>query len=609
MKLTKFKIKNYRCLRQTDWIPLSQLTICTGENDGGKSSTIYALELFLTKNKMPTSDDFSFLPGDRESGETSQPETEIICEGIFDLNDSELDKLKASLQYEKSSVHIRRIFRISESTAPYEIYCSTHSDSTFHGRWPSYTIPELTEICTRFKIPVQGRATKPQLIDIIKTWLESQPKIDTFVEFSADLVQRLPTIEIFSSETALEPEREIRKVLTAQFQELLSDEKYSGRISDIEQEIKGDLNKALEQLGPFVKQYSRDVGKVSIRPEFNFANGLSATPLQLVRDDGRAVLLQQSGAGQRRRISLAVYEWTQKLFKERDNNSRQLIMAFDEPDTHLDYRAQRHIFDVIRKFSEMPAIQVVVCTHSLNFIERVPITQIIHYRLDAKTRFTNIEQLQTTDHETTELFMYEISKNLGLKNSVMLYERCFLAVEGPTEISALPILFYKQYGFPLQSAGICLLNCENQYGARMVTRFLQRNRRHILFLVDQDTTSSDIKKHFTKRSLIEDGINLSSQVFFAGTNELEDDFSDEVWVRVLNKHYRKPLGELWATDEIAGLRINKKFSKAIQDKVKGYLEFSPSKADLGHKIAQEIEISEIPVSIKSCLEAAYLAAN
>ncbi|MCI0612298.1 AAA family ATPase, partial [bacterium] len=330
-----------------------------------------------------------------------------------------------------------------------------------------------------------------------------------------------------------------------------------------------ELNSELEKLAPFVKQYSNDVEAVTIRPSFNFASGLTTTDLQLKRKDGHPILLQRSGAGQRRRFSLAVYEWSQEVFKNRDENSRHLIMAFDEPDTHLDYKSQRQIFDIIRKFANLPALQVIVCTHSLNFIERVPINQIAHYSLDRANSYTKIEVLSTSEHETIELFIYEISKNMGLRNSIMLHERCFLAVEGPTEISLLPVLFHKKYGMPLQAAGICLINGENNYGARMVVKFLHNNRRQVLFLVDSDSIATDnSKKHFTPKSFKVDGIDETTQVHYVGTKELEDAFSDDLWARMAERHYPKKSGNLWTHTDFGALRATPKFSKAVQKLIK-----------------------------------------
>jgi hypothetical protein len=330
-----------------------------------------------------------------------------------------------------------------------------------------------------------------------------------------------------------------------------------------------------------------------------------------MRSDGKPILLHQSGAGQRRRLSLAVYEWSQEIFKDRSPESRQLIMAFDEPDTHLDYNAQRQILDVIKRFAQLPAVQVVVCTHSLNFIERVAIDRIVHYRLSSQSRQTNIEILSTVDHDTTELFLYEISKNMGLRNSVMLHERCFLAIEGPTEASALPVLFHKKFGMPLQSAGICLINGENSYGARMLVKFLNANNRMVLFLVDTDAISTDsTKKNFTPASFQTDGIDEATQVHYVGTKEFEDAFADEVWARMAQACYPKPSGVVWDVAEFTALRGNPKFSFAIQDLIQAQANVErPSKLELGFRLAQSVTGEEIPGQVLQCFDAAYELAN
>jgi predicted ATP-dependent endonuclease of OLD family len=51
------KHKNFRSLYNTGWFPLHELSILIGHNDGGKTSAIEALELFLTNNK-PLDEDF-----------------------------------------------------------------------------------------------------------------------------------------------------------------------------------------------------------------------------------------------------------------------------------------------------------------------------------------------------------------------------------------------------------------------------------------------------------------------------------------------------------------------------------------------------------------------
>ena len=611
MKLVAFKAEHFRCLYSTDWIPFSELSIFTGENDGGKSTTLFALEVFLSPKKSPLPDDFSYTALLAGNPCDNTRETAITLWAKFELQDSESAILNAVWGGDEKTIEVKRIFQASTPSSPYLFIAQTYDDNAFKQPLDDYTVPKLKEIAEIFSINLGTAKLKQEIIDVIRTWLALQPNKSSEVKLPDGLVNCLPEIQIFSSETALDPESEIRRTLTTQFRSLLETEKYSGTISQIKKDVETDLNAGLDKLAPFVKQYSNDVEAVAIRPNFNFASGLTTTELQLLRKDGRPILLQQSGAGQRRRFSLAVYEWSQEIFQNRDENSRQLIMAFDEPDTHLDYKAQRQIFDVIRKFADLAAVQVVVCTHSLNFIERVPINQIVHYRLEQSTRQTQLEVLSTTDHETIDLFMYEISKNMGLRNSVMLHERCFLAIEGPTEITALPVLFYKMYAMPLQSAGICLINGENNYGARMLVKFLNTNKRQVIFLVDTDSVTTDsTKKIFTPASFQIDGIDEASQVHYVGAKEFEDAFPDDLWARMAQANYPKQSGNPWNASDFSALRVNPKFSKAVQSLIQTEANVEePSKLDLGFKLAQCINTNEIPPAIIKCLERAYKIAN
>jgi putative ATP-dependent endonuclease of the OLD family len=608
MKLISFKVKHFRCLYETDWIPFSELSIFTGENDGGKSTTLYALEIFLDHRRSPTQDDYSYKLTDGGN----ERETEITCWARFELRDSERELLNATWEINEKILEVKRVFKNEETQSDYLFVAQAYDDDVFKQPLDNYTVPVLKEIAGRFEVSITGLSLKQDIVDAIKSWVQTQPKTSVEVKLPTGIIDCFPVMQIFSSESALDPENEIKRTLTTQFRELIKTDKYSGTILDIEKNVESDLNAGLSKLAPFVKQYSNDVETVAIRPNFNFASGLTTIELQLSRKDGRPIPLQQSGAGQRRRFSLAVYEWSQEIFKNRDDDSRQLIMAFDEPDTHLDYKSQRQIFDVIKRFAELPAIQVVVCTHSLNFIERVPINRIVHYRLEPSNRTTLLEILSVDNHETTELFMYEISKNMGLRNSVMLHERCFLVIEGSTESAALPVLFYKRFNMPLQSAGICLINGEGNYGARMLVKFLNIHKRQVIFLVDTDAISTDgLQKHFTPASFQIDGIDESNQVHYVGVKEFEDAFSDEHWARMAQANFPKKSGKAWEQVDFSVLRSNAKFSKALQALIKQEAElgYEPSKLDLGYDLAQCINSEEIPETIIRCLEQAYKIAN
>ena len=612
MILEQFRLEHFRCLYSTEWIPLNRLSILTGENDGGKSSTLNAIELFLNPKSSPTIDDFAYRLDERTDDYVPH-EDEIHLFARFDITDEEAQLLQKVGEIRGRQIDVCRIYKSDGSQTDYSFNCDVVDNPFFVKPLGEYTIDELKQFANDTGIELKASRAKDDVISQIRSWMEDKPKTQKEVKVPIEVISRFPEFRVFSSETALDPQNEIKRTLMTYFKQIIDSDKYSGQISSITANVESDLNAEVEKLEPFIKQYSNDdIETVTIRPTFNFGSGLSTTDLQLKRKDGKQILLGKSGAGQRRRFSLAVYEWSLEVLKERNEGSRQLILAFDEPDTHLDYKSQRQIFDVIRKFSELPATQVIVCTHSLNLIERVPINQIAHFRLNKENHCTSIERLTTEDHETTDLFLFELSKNMGLRNSVMLHERCFLAVEGGSEFAALPVMFYKVFKMPLQAAGICLISGENNYGARMLIKFLNANRRNVLFLVDTDSVTTDsIKKNFTPKSFETDGIDIKNQVFYIGKKEFEDAFPNVIWTRVAETYYPKASKEKWDPSEFESLREKPKFSMELQKLLhaESGLDEEPSKPEIGYNLALTVTPEEVAPIILDCLNKAYKMGN
>ena len=119
---------------------------------------------------------------------------------------------------------------------------------------------------------------------------------------------------------------------------------------------------------------------------------------------------------------------------------------------------------------------------------------------------------------------------MGLRNSLLLYERCFLVVEGETEFATLPYLFRLKYGQPLQNAGIVLVNGKGNSTARKLTEVLVANGKQVVFLVDQDSRMNGAAKQFTAESFARDGIDETRQVFYVGMCEFEDSFQNAALV-------------------------------------------------------------------------------
>ena len=302
---------------------------------------------------------------------------------------------------------------------------------------------------------------------------------------------------------------------------------------------------------------------------------------------------------------MGVYEWREKIFTKPANGEQQidLILAFDEPDTHLDYISQRKILDIIKRIAEQERNSVIITTHSLNLIDRVSITDIVHLKLIDNS--THVEMLKTEDPELIDMFLYQISDNMGLKNSIMLNERCFLIVEGETEMYSLPVLYRKLFPYCLQAGGIRLLNGEGCGGVRSLAKFLNDNMRKVIFLVDNDTRANPKNRIFTPEKLTLDGFDINSQVFFIGKEEYEDAFSDEQYLKAASAFWKKHDGSEWKIEEFTELRNLDDFSDRLLRLIRRETHSNTTKRQIGLCLAKSIEHGEeIPASIQICLNKA-----
>lgn len=602
MRLTAFASNNYRSLVDTGMIPVNKITILTGQNDGGKTSLLDAISVFLDQKAQPEQTDYTFKPGS-----TGEQEQAITLTAQLDISEDEKKILNKYAKFDADSVMISRKYTTT-GPSPYEYLAKAHPDPRLRKDLSTYKNEELVALASELGIPLTDKRSKELNLLAFADWISSQTLTEVWTELPRDILESFPDIQRFASSEALDPEAEISDTLRASFSEKIKGEEYTGPMKGVVDKIEKEMKEEVQDLIPLIKSYTSGVEQVEVVPLFDFSSGFRTSKLQLRRSQGQLIDLEKGGEGQKRRITLAVWDWRLKVFQRASaQEGGELILAFDEPDTHLDYISQRKIFDKIRQISEQPKITVIVCTHSLNLIDRVPFTNIVHFELDGANR-TTVNTLKVEDPELVDLFTYQISDNMGLKNSIMLNERCFLIIEGLTENHALPVLFHKMYNLSLQAAGIRLLNGEGGGGVRQLAKFLHKNHRKVVFMVDNDVKQSPAGRYFTSSSFKEDGVDEATQVFFIGQKEFEDAFSDDAWAQAANVAWPKKAGAVWAPQDFAALRSGD-FAEKVRAIICKEMKRDVSKPELGLSLAKAVNISSVPTEIASCLKRAYEIAN
>ncbi|WP_328936271.1 hypothetical protein OG288_44140 [Streptomyces tauricus] len=562
MYLTRFSVCGFRSLAQVENIPVSSPTILAGRNDGGKSAVLTALAFLLGDHRL-TDEDRTYVQTEGAAGGRCSP---TWVEGVFTLDTGE--------QAATALPQTARIRRIAEEgqTARWEYFGSRPADSRLHdvGRLLK---GELAELVTEFSLTPAG-SLKDDLVKALNTYAATAPQVEQWQPLAKELQERLPRLLSFGGKDE-SPDAAVRTALNSCYETYLEDETLQGRVREIEAEVTQRLEKEADSLCQHIRRHCGEFVGVQVKPEVSFKGGFKRAPLEVSKADGEPVDLTRSGQGSNRRIALAVWEWTSNLLESSEltagergeQEPTQTIVVYDEPDTHLDYRHQRTVMDIIRKQCALPHVSVVVATHSMNLIDGVDIADVVHLRLSESGR-TIVERLADESHDGVDFHLGQIAAAVGLRNSVLLHERCFLAVEGPTEQQCLPLLFRLSQGLSLQAAGIALWACGNNEGALHLAGYLVKNRRTVMLMVDADSRTN---KHFKTERLIRTGLDLATQVSYVGEadgfNELEELFTDAQWTAAANTHWPRPADSEWTAEHFAAHRGGK-FSGRVLTMVK-----------------------------------------
>lgn len=605
MRLAGFTVSGFRSLGQPGHeIPVRKPTILTGANAGGKTSALVALGFLLEGRPEPRLDDRTYIhPAEEVQEQVTEDGTRYsttTVTGRFELSSDEQQELNLP-----ADLLLRR-FSTEGEVPRLEMLTVVPQDEDLRG----LEVLGLDQLRER----AEGRALEPvgrrnakeswrtPLQELVDEACAGGETVEEWVSPPRTVIDRLPRFLLFSSTEEPEPEREIQLALREAFGRLLDDPTRLGPVRRVEQELRSELATGAEDLRQLIVKRCPEVGEVVIEPEVSFREGLANVLVYRITDDGRKVGLRQSGAGRRRQVNLAIWEWTRRLL-DAETEPADIVIAYDEPDTHLDYHHQRELMELIRDQSSSKGVSMVVATHSLNLIDKVSIEHIVHLQLDNHER-TLVERLLEPEHEEAGHYLARLSTAMGLRNSVLLHERFFLGVEGPTEAQVLPVLFQVATGSLLQSAGIALISGRSNIGALDVAKYLHETGRKVAFVVDRDSLSATgPKRVFAPKRLKAAGFS-DEQINFVGKAELEDLFTDEQWAATANRSWRRDDGGSWTPEHVGSLRSSGKFSSRLLEMVRTNCSDGPdSKPELLLALAIGLEhSSEVPLALRQLFD-------
>lgn len=614
MKLKQVSAKNFRSLKEVT-LPIHKLTILIGENNAGKSSVLDLLDIMLNDNQ-PDREDYFRASYEHNTELTADAIAEDVIEIIltFDLSDSEKKLANPYLAILDEKLHFKKVFKPGSSV---EVACYTarYADNRLNRDLNDRTSnDELMSFMKELGIKPEGgkNPKKDEMLNLINIYKLTALKVDDWSIIQGSqlkaLKNLLPRFDRYRAIDYQTPERLVDKTLRSVYEMLVYQAPEEGQprrliesLRNLESDVEISINKKLEDLLVFIKKYNAKVQQINYRPQIDFMSGFKMG--EFLIDDGRGSHnLSKTGDGTKRRMLMATLDWDRQVLSEQSTSVPGIIRGYDEPDTNLHYEAQRRMYEAINDIvmKEDSNVQAIVCTHSLTMIDRAPAANINKLHL-SDLGVTVVENLLIDEDSEIEDFLHWLAASLGITNTMMFYERCYIIIEGPTEENALPIFYRKLYSRSMIEDGIRLINIEGNGGRKGLLKLLGKNKQRLtLSFLDSDTKNKKIEAEFTEAGFTAE--IMKNNTIYIGNKEFEDAFSDETICDCLCKVWPRVDKMDWALEHLLSLRQDadkKKFSDALMGLIRANSEEGPEskKPIFGYQIAKHCPIDKIPTEI------------
>ncbi|MBE0415161.1 MAG: ATP-dependent endonuclease [Dehalococcoidia bacterium] len=607
MRISQVSIRNFRALKQLEELRLDDMSIIIGKNDTGKSSILYALDLFFEKRKVKSSDYFK-PPG-------SAPRADAIeIEVVFtNLDDDLLDRLRAEGYLQADDcLRIKRTFTgDSEQKTEQlrtEAVCEDFINEEFRNL-PLRREAELNALIKEKGIPEVGRSgagrTNWERWGVIRQWAaehgearKTQPLEPSRDALSA-IKAALPQFVLFPAVTSLATDQ---ASFQREFSELVADAlQEQAAIQDtLEKEIKTRVRDEVSRLESLILQQTTAITGVSPRTEFDWGK-LVTLDLDVRDAAGIEVELGNRGLGIQRLTWVAFFNYRVQKPSREGLEAKPYVFAMEEPEVFLHPGAQRELFYALRRNSEA-GTQVLVSSHSPIFVDRSSLARVILLRRDANG-VAKAFHAAGSDISEEEL-VQAVKLELGLRNSDYFFANCVLLVDGDTEEAAYPQLARKFLGKEPDEIGLQIVKLGGKTNARLFIQALRVFDVPRVLVADKDADQLETGKKYRPVELVREGLIAEDDCFRYDQGEFEHEFPDEVLAQTLNDS--KIEGVSFTADEICSFKAaaepGKKFMNILDSELWKRAKYHLDKKTFGYSLAINCPNEDIPRKMKDALD-------
>ncbi|MDZ4696862.1 MAG: AAA family ATPase [Deltaproteobacteria bacterium] len=471
MKLSHLHVLNYRGLRDVS-IPLSSFVCVTGENNGGKSSVLQSLSLFLSGSALKSTDYF----------DTSQPITiavtltDVTPEDLKLLADEHRDRI-GELVVVKTLILVRLYGTDGKSQLGYfglvpkePRYSSENVATLVAGKKGGQLKDAVLGVFPELTGQVNASTTQGAVKEFILKLGDALPAEDKATQFIAlptgldksvipMLPERIyiPAVKDLADDTKTAETSSFGKILAIvmkAIEPLLTEEKdlfeklskkltrVLGADGKVEDERLSEIRAIEQTIQRYVRESFSNVSLEIEIPPPELKSVLATA--RIFADDGARGPLELKGDGLRRAVVFSILRAYVELNRaatkegeaEEGQSERGYLLLFEEPELFLHPDAQKILFDALGVFSKKN--HVVVTTHSPLFLGPDAIATFIRLSKAVEAGvakpFTKSCHIDLTGIKPRDEFQIICFEN----NSAAFFSKRIVLVEGDSDFIAFP---------------------------------------------------------------------------------------------------------------------------------------------------------------------------
>lgn len=427
VKITKICLSGVRPFKEKNDLRLGELNCIVGKNDSGKSSILRALEIFFKENPEP----IDYNRDSLGSPMTIQVSFSTFPSSICIEEDVQTTFKEENLLDSEDNITIKKIFNLTEkkSKAETKILAVDYTNKNYRNLTQKKE-KEINDILnglglepTKSGSGITNKEKREQIRNCAETNQEEKQEMELDLDENKKLKELLsglyPSFSLFKAEEEInEDKTDFQKVFKGMLDSIIQGVPKTAL--ELTQQVKDELDKASNEIYGFLKEYAPEITEIKTIPSFNWKNSLTVS-LELMDNHQKNILLSERGAGIRRLLMVAYFQYLAEINNSSKDKNTHKIFCIEEPETFLHPGAQRNL---IKAFLELAKNnQILITTHSPVFC--------------GSTNVPNISLVIRNGGISTinqALDMDIIANELGIESSDQIHEKeVIVFVEGPDD--------------------------------------------------------------------------------------------------------------------------------------------------------------------------------